>query len=144
MQPCRSSRSSSGTVAHKRATVLRGILVNDVQPACGSMPGERILWFIGRSFGAFGTWGVAVCTVTRHDHNTRAQWAAEGLCRRSYFTTAAGSLSVRVAASHDNTQAHGSRTQSHAASPPPLSRPSNDCDYACVLLRDGQACETNL
>ena len=52
MQPCRSSRSSSGTVAHKRATVLRGILVNDVQPACGSMPGERILWFIGRSFGA--------------------------------------------------------------------------------------------
>ena len=59
MQPCRSSRSSSGPVAHMRATVLRGILVNDVQPARGSMPGERILWFIGRSFrGAVSEHGV--------------------------------------------------------------------------------------
>ncbi|MGB1603488.1 MAG: hypothetical protein ACPIOQ_62725, partial [Promethearchaeia archaeon] len=78
--------------------------------------------------------------VTRHDHDTRAQWAAEGVCRPPYFTAVAGSLSVRVAA--DNTQAHGSRTQSHAASPL-LSRPSNYCDYASVLLRDGQACEAN-
>ena len=81
MQPCRSSRSSSGTVAHKRATVLRGILVNDVQPACGSMSGERILWFIGRSFGGVvsehGVWQSRDMITTR-GHSGQQKGCADG------------------------------------------------------------------
>ena len=142
MQPCRSSRSSSGPVAHKRATVPRGILVNDVQPACGSMPGEvRRPSELSAGAARRRTWGVVSeqvwQSVTRHDHETRAQWAAELVLLWSYFTAVAGSLSVRVAASLDNTRRtdRASTTRS-LASAQSDGRPSNYCDHASVILRE--------